>query len=146
MPGSANSDESYVLDLTDDLLGERASRQHRFDWLLGDPSSSGNRRKLPVDGYYKRHALVVEYHERQHEHPVPHFDKPDRMTVSGVDRGKQRRLYDERRRELIPCHGLRLLVIRAGDLATDSRGRLHRDQQADLVVLSKMLKSFVLLG
>ena len=33
----AESDEAYVLDLCDAILGEPASRQHRFDWLVGDP-------------------------------------------------------------------------------------------------------------
>lgn len=38
----ADSDESYVIDLCE-VLGERARRQHRFDWLLGDPGSAGAR-------------------------------------------------------------------------------------------------------
>jgi hypothetical protein len=35
--GRESSDEYYVLDLCDEALGERALRQHRFDWLRGDP-------------------------------------------------------------------------------------------------------------
>jgi hypothetical protein len=31
----ADSDEAYVLDLCDEVLGDRGSRQHRFDWLVG---------------------------------------------------------------------------------------------------------------
>jgi hypothetical protein len=143
MPGRADSDESYVLDLVDGLLNEVGKRQHRFDWLVGDPDARGTRRRLPVDAYYENHALVVEYHERQHEHPVRHFDKPDRMTVSGVHRGEQRRLYDERRRDVIPRHGLSIRVIRSGDLAADSRGRLRRDRQADLAALTWILKEFL---
>lgn len=30
-------DEAYVVDLLEELLGEPASRQHTFDWLVGDP-------------------------------------------------------------------------------------------------------------
>ena len=41
-------DESYVIDLCDLVLGLRAKRQHRFDFLRGD---SG--RSHPVDAYYE---------------------------------------------------------------------------------------------
>lgn len=30
-----------MVDLWDAILGERASRQHRFDWLVGDPGRNG---------------------------------------------------------------------------------------------------------
>lgn len=130
--GRNSSDEAYVIGMCDETLGEEGRRQHRFDWLLGDPGASGGRVRLPVDAYYPEHNLVVEYRERQHDEPVAHFDKPDRLTVSGVHRGDQRRLYDERREALIPEHGLRLVIIRPSDLAADSRGRLLRHRAADL--------------
>lgn len=137
--GRADSDESYVIGLCDEVLGERARRQHRFDWLLGDPGAAATRAALPVDAYYPDHRLVVEYRERQHDEPVAHFDKPDVLTVSGVHRGEQRRIYDRRRDELIPSHGLRLVVIRSGDLASNKRGRLTRDRTGDLAALRAML-------
>jgi len=137
--GRADSDESYVIDLCDEVLGERARRQHRFDWLLGDPGSAGARATLPVDAYYPDHRLVAEYRERQHDEPVAHFDKPDVLTVSGVHRGEQRYIYDRRRDELIPSHGLRLVVIRCGDLASNKQGRLTRDRIGDLATLRAML-------
>lgn len=139
-PGSrAESDEAYVINLCDELLGEKAQRQHGFPWLLGDPGRGGGRRRLPVDAYYPEHRLVVEYQERQHDQPVRHFDKPEVMTVSGVHRGEQRRIYDERRRLEIPKHGLRLVVVTPGDLQADRRGRLRRDHAKDLPVLRTLL-------
>lgn len=90
--GRADSDEFYVLDLCDLVLAEVGSRQHGFDWLLGDPGSPGRRARLPVDGYWPQANVVVEYRERQHDQSVTHFDKPDRLTVSGVHRGLQRAL------------------------------------------------------
>lgn len=42
--GREQSDESYVIDLCDEVLGIKASRQHKFDFLTGD---TGHR--LPVD-------------------------------------------------------------------------------------------------
>jgi hypothetical protein len=129
-------DEIYVIDLCDRLLGIEASRQHRFDWLVGDPGRDGRPRPLPVDAYYEPLGLVVEYRERQHDRPVPFFDKPGQLTVSGVHRGEQRRIYDRRSDTLIPAQGLRLWVITPGDLRADHRGRLTtRTQDRDLDLL-----------
>lgn len=135
----ADSDEVYVLDLCDDVLAEAGRRQHRFEWLRGDPSGGGRSVALPVDAYYPFAGIVVEYRERQHDEPVEHFDKPDRLTVSGVHRGEQRRRYDARREELIPARGLRLVVVRPSDLTADRRGRLHRNRDSDLTALRKLL-------
>jgi hypothetical protein len=137
----ADSDEAYVINLCDDILGERASRQHRFPWLCGDPCSDGTGRCLPVDAYYQRHRLVVEYRERQHSEPVAFFDK--RQTVSGVGRGEQRRIYDRRREQEIPKHGLHLLVIHVGDLEATARGRLRRNVEHDRRVLKPLLEGVV---
>ncbi|MFJ3964632.1 hypothetical protein [Streptomyces sp. NPDC090036] len=133
------SDEAYVIGLCDRILGEDALPQHRFDWLLGDPGTSGRRARLPVDAYWPGHELVVEYRELQHDRPVPHFDKPDRLTISGVHRGEQRALYDARRDVEIPAHGLRLVVVRPADLDADGRGRLRRTEPADLAALRTIL-------
>lgn len=134
-----DSDEAYVVGLCNQVLGETALAQHKFDWLLGDPGTGGRRAGLPVDAYWPGHQLVVEYRELQHDRPVPHFDKPDRLTVSGVHRGEQRALYDARRDTEIPAHGLRLIVIRPADLDADGRGRLRRNRETDLAALEKIL-------
>lgn len=122
----ADSDEAYVIDLCERALGCSASWQHTFDWLLGDPGKNGSRRWLPVDAYWPEHGLVVEYRELQHDEPTSHFDKPNRITVSGVHRGEQRALYDARRDEGIPARGMGLVVIKPADLDAASRGRLRR--------------------
>jgi len=137
----AESDAAYVLDLCDEILEERGSREHSFEWLLGDPSKNGTLRKLPVDAYYPGHRLVIEYRERQHDEPNTHFDKPAVMTVSGVHRGEQRRRYDERRDREIPANGLRLLVIKPDDLDATRRGRLRRVPEHDRHALGVMLSS-----
>ncbi|MGW8567820.1 hypothetical protein [Isoptericola sp. NPDC055881] len=138
---SRQREAGYVLDIFDELLGTAGSREHRFDWLRGDPGRSGQRVRLPVDSYWPEHKLVVEVYERQHDEPVRHFDKPDRLTVSGVHRGEQRRIYDERRRSEIPAHGLVLLVVRTAELACTGGGRLIRDQVADKLVIGRLLAS-----
>lgn len=137
--GRTGSDEFYVIDLCDEVLGSRAVRQHRFEWLRGDAGKGGHTQTLPVDAYWPELGLVVEYRERQHYEPVPHFDKPDRLTVSGVHRGEQRRLYDARREDLLPAHGLRLVCIVATDLDHKSNGRLHQNRKHDLAVIRRLL-------
>lgn len=137
--GRKDSDEWYVLDLCDDVLGEEGSRQHTFDWLLGDPNQAGRQRRLQVDGYWPKHQIVVEYREIQHDQPVAHFDKPHRLTVSGVHRGEQRAIYDRRRDELIPAHELRLVIIRPSDLVSTNQGRLRRDRPHDIEAIRRIL-------
>ncbi|MCB9441213.1 MAG: hypothetical protein H6523_13310 [Mycolicibacterium sp.] len=134
----ADSDERYVLDLCDEVLGVAGIRQARFDWLRGDPSPSRPRgTTLPVDGYWPSLRLVVEFQEEQHSQPVAFFDR--RQTVSGVGRGEQRRRYDERKRTLIPEHGLRLVVIEKSDFVMKSK-RIARDHARDLAVVRQRLQ------
>ena len=58
--GRAASDEFYVLDLCDQVLSETGRRQHRFEWLLGDPGVTGKCVRLPVDSYWPNANMVVE--------------------------------------------------------------------------------------
>jgi hypothetical protein len=137
--GRASSDEGYVLSLCDEVLGELGIRQHRFEWLMGDPGRSGRRVQLPVDGYWSGHRLVVEYREVQHDRPVAQFDKPHRLTISGVHRGQQRALYDARRDKEIPALGIRLVVIKPNDLVSDQRRHLRRLRERDLEAIRERL-------
>jgi hypothetical protein len=128
------------VDLCDEALNENAKRQHTFEWLVGDPGKNGRGRRLPVDAFYPHHHLVVEYRERQRDDAIAHFDKPHVMTLSGVHRGEQRRRYDERREQMIPRHGLRLVVVKPSDLSADKRGRLRRERNRDLEALRALLR------
>lgn len=104
-----DKDEHYIIGLCDEILGKPAQRQHRFDFLLGDQNTNGKRRHLPVDAYYPDEKLVIEYREIQHSAPVAHFDK--RSTVSGINRGEQRRKYDQRRRDVLSAYGIKLVEL-----------------------------------
>lgn len=131
-----HSDEAYVIDLCDQVIQQTAIRQHRFDFLKGDSGT-----KLPVDAYYPSLNLVVEYYERQHSESVPHFDK--RMTVSGISRGEQRKLYDERRKIELPKNGVKLVVFDYTEFQHTSGKRLVRDTSNDLKVIRKRLNGFI---
>lgn len=137
MARRADSDEHYVLGLCDELLGVPGIRQARFDWLRGDPSPARPRgTQLPVDGYWPDLGLVVEFQEEQHTQPSPFFDR--RQTISGMGRSEQRRLYDQRKRVLIPEHGLKLVVIEKSAFVLRSR-KIDRDHARDLQVVRRHL-------
>ena len=137
MAARAASDEHYVLDLCDEVLGAACQRQATFDWLRGDPSSNRPAgTKLPVDGYWRELGLVVEFQEEQHYGPSPFFDR--RQTVSGVGRGEQRRLYDARKRELVPVNGLELVVIAKSEFVVKSK-RIIREHARDSDVVRARL-------
>lgn len=135
-PQKNNRDEDYVISLCDEALGLKASRQHRFDFLKGDAGT-----KLPVDAYYEEKRLVVEYYERQHTEPVKFFDRKN--TVSGVTRDMQRRIYDKRRKEILPQHGITLIIISYDDFKHNDRKRIIRDKDSDLKIVKQKLKDFL---
>lgn len=141
LPTSRNkdSDEKYVIDICDQVLELKSSRQHKFEFLKGDPNSKGMSVLLPVDAYYEDLNLVVEYRERQHTEHVRFFDKPNKMTVSGVNRGEQRKIYDQRRREVLPKNGIKLIEISFDDFKHDRQKRIIRDKRHDLEVVKKRL-------
>lgn len=129
----SQSDESYVIDLCDEVLKLKSFRQHRFYFLKGDSGT-----KLPVDAYYPPLNLVVEFKEKQHTEEVKFFDK--RQTVSGVGRGEQRKLYDQRRRDLLPHHNIRLIELDYSDFEHTRGKKLVRNREEDLKVIIRKLK------
>jgi hypothetical protein len=67
-----SSDEHYIVDLCDHVLGREARRQHTFEFLIGDLGRHGRRgKRLPVDAYYEDLALVIEFMESQHSTEIP---------------------------------------------------------------------------
>lgn len=135
-PRKSGSDEAWIIDICDAVLGKAASRQHRFPFLLGDSGPSGRRALLPVDAYYPNLRLVIEYHERQHTQRVALFD--DRTTVSGVPRGEQRRRYDDYRRTLLPKHGYGLVIFDYTEFDHTRGGRLARNGRDREIVTARL--------
>jgi hypothetical protein len=130
-----DSDEYYVIGLCNEVLKMEALQQYCFEFLLGDTG-----RMLPVDAYYEDLNLVIEYYESQHTESTPFFD--NKKTVSGVSRGEQRRLYDERRRTELSKHGIKLVILRYSDFGTTKR--LKRDnREHDIEVVRKKLAEFI---
>lgn len=133
------SDESYVIDLCDTVLQLKAERQKRFPFLLGDLHKDGvSRTQLPVDAYYESLNLAVEFKEAQHTESIAIFDKPDVTTVSGVSRGEQRKIYDQRRLEVLPANGIKVVEIHYSDFEVDSKNQIIRSDK-DLEIVKKIL-------
>lgn len=130
-------DEHYILALCDEVLNAKAKRQHRFPFLRGDPNADDRQMALPIDAFYEDLKLVVEYRECQHTEAVPFMDHKD--TVSGVTRGEQRKLYDQRRRDVLPEHGIKLVELDYSMFAHGSNKRLKRDPEADKAIISQLL-------
>ena len=129
-------DEEYVIDLCDEVLKMKASRQHRFNFLIGDTGH-----KLPVDAYYEKIKLVVEYYEKQHTESVEFFD--NKGTASGVSRGEQRKIYDERRKTVLPQQGITLVVISYDDFQHNRQKRIIRNRKNDLRIVKQKLDKFI---
>jgi hypothetical protein len=136
-------DAPYIIDICDRVLGTPALREYRFDFLRGDPGRNGRvGATLPVDAYYPALNLVIEYCERQHAEPVPHFDKPNVITVSGVHRGLQRALYDQRRRDFLPKPGITLIELHCSEFKCKGSKRLRRLPHEDEAVIRNRLVRF----
>lgn len=131
-----DSDEAYILDICDEVLGLKGLRQHRFDFLRGDSGT-----KLPVDIFYPTLELAIEYREKQHTEEVAFFDK--RVTSSGISRGEQRRKYDELRRTEIPKNELELIEFDYSELGHTKGKRLLRNKEEDEKIIREKLKKHI---
>ena len=63
------------------------------------------------------------------------------MTVSGVSRDVQRRIYDQRRLDVLPKHGIDIVIFRYTDFG--STKKLTRDVESDLKVIHDKLRKYV---
>lgn len=94
-----------------------------------------------MDAYYPNRNLVVEFKEKQHTEEVKFFDR--RQTVSGMGRGEQRKLYDQRRRDILPKHGIKLIVFDYSEFEHTKGRRLVRNRENDLKVIMKTFNKFI---
>ena len=127
-----NSDEYYVIGLCNEVLGIEAIHQATFDFLKDDTGAG-----LKVDAYYEPLKLVVEYMEIQHFKKGMYGNKY--CPASGMYRDNQRAMYDQRRRDILPKHGIKLVEIKYSDFAYNSKYRLLRNREEDIKVIRKLL-------
>lgn len=129
-------DKNYVLDLCDEVLKQKSSRQHQFDFLVEDILT-----KFTVDAYYVDLNLVIDYQEFYKPRVVKPFEKDERPAPGGVAREDERNLYDQRRRTALPANGIQLLEINYTDFTIDEKNRIERNREEDLSVVSQFVKS-----
>lgn len=65
------------------------------------------------------------------------------MTISGVHRGEQRKIYDERRRDVLPKNDITLIEFSYSDFNHDRQKRIIRNQKQDSEVVRKILQDYV---
>ena len=131
-----DKDETYIIDLCDDILQVTAERNHPFPFLLGDANAKGVRAPMRVDAWYPTLNLVIEYLEVQHFKPVKFMD--ERITLSGT-RGQQRQIYDNRRRLVLKAYDINLIEIDYSMFDVDAHNRLLRTE-ADRAIIAKRLR------
>jgi len=131
-----NSDENYLINLCDELLGKEASRKHTFDTLVGNLHKRGKgRTKLPLDAYYKDLKLVIEFFRQT-------------STVSELDEKEQARIaqikyYDELKKEAVLAKSMRYMKINFAQFECDENDKLIRNTENDKIVLKGVLKDFL---
>ena len=91
-----------------------------------------------MDAYYEPLKLVVEYMEIQHFKKGMFGNKY--CPASGMYRDNQRAMYDQRRRDILPKHGIKLVEIKYSDFAYNSKYRLLRNKEEDIKVIRKLLE------
>ena len=138
-----NNDENYIINLCNDLLKDTASRQHRFPFLLGDfHRDKKSRTKLPVDAYYQNLNLVLEYRIKQPEE-IASLDKQTSKTISGVSLDEQRKIYNQRRKEVLLRKEINLIEINYYAFEYDSEFNIVRDKEKDTEILKGILSEFL---
>ena len=58
---------------------------------------------------------------------------------AGVGRGEQRRIYDQRRRDILPQYGIKLIEISYSSFNYDSKKKIIRNRQRDILVVKRLL-------
>jgi hypothetical protein len=133
---SSGRDKNYVLNLCDQVLKQKGSRLHQFDFLVDDIQT-----KFTVDTYYSELNLVIDYHEFYKPKVVKRFEKDEIPAPGGIAREEERNLYDQRRTAALPANGITVVEINYTDFSLNEKNLIERDLEEDLRVVSQLLKS-----
>lgn len=131
-----NSDEFYLVNLCDELLGQEGSRKHMFDTLVGKLHKRGKgRTKLPLDAYYEDLKLVIEFSRKDVD-----FDALDKKEQARMIQVKH---YDKLKKKAILKKDLRLMEINYASFECNETNKLIRNTEDDKVILKGLLKDFL---
>ncbi|EDP97507.1 hypothetical protein U8527_04120 [Kordia algicida OT-1] len=131
-----NSDENYLLDLSDELLNKKASRKHTFDTLVGNLHKRGKgRTKLPLDAYYQDLKLVIEFFQKEKD--FEDLDEKEQARITQI------KYYDRLKKEAVINKRFRYMKINYAQFECDENEKLIRNTENDIVVLKEILKDFI---
>jgi len=137
------NDEAYIIDLCDSLLGTKAYRKKKFDFLVGDFHKDGeSKTNIPVDAYYEDLSLAVLYHSNYAPNEASN-KKEAKLTVSGMNRADQRERYHKRKAAALPKHGIKVIDISYKNFPYDEDFKIERQEENDLNTLKDLLKEFL---
>ena len=86
--------------------------------------------------------MALDYSEKQ-DAEESNIDNPEKMTVSGVTRAEQRKIYNRRKREILRKKEVNFIEIKYKDFDYDEQFKLVRNKDKNLHILSKILKKFL---
>lgn len=131
-----NSDEYYLVNLCDEILGKEASRKHTFESIVGNLHKRGKgRTKLPVDAYYEDLKLVIEFRQVR--------ESQEELSEQEKARLEQIAYYDDLKKKGVLKKELRLISIQHTQFDLNDSGVLIRDKEKDLSVVKNILKEYL---
>lgn len=108
-PGDeSNNSANYCIGKFESYLGESPNREFTFDWLRNPLTN----RKLPIDAYFPKHNIAIEYNGPQHYQ----IDNLYTKTQEDLD---YRQNLDKIKYQLIIDHGVNLVVVHFKDIIND---------------------------
>lgn len=142
-------DVNYVIDLCDEIIGENANRHKRFWFLLGElHKDEKTRTRLPISAFYESLNLVVDFREvyvPNKDAEVKHVEKDEdsKYVAGGLSRSELRKIYEQRKADLIPKHKINYVVISNTDFTCDKQNKIIRNKESDIKVISEILKEYI---
>ena len=130
------SDENYLFDLCDQILGQKALRQHLFHF----PDKGRN---FPVHGFYPELELALYYRKPPQSEVVTHLKHISWISGRSIHREKEEEGFLQRCREQLSEKGIRFLEIHHSNFSYNKLERLKKDSQQDMTVLKDLLYDFM---
>jgi hypothetical protein len=96
---------------------------------------------LPLDAYYMSLNLVIEVVNKTSTPPKKGKDKSQKLTVSGVTRAEQRKVYQDRKSAYLAENNIKLFEINFALFETNDLNKLVRTKDNDEALLKELLKS-----
>ena len=125
-------DENYLLDLCDEIIGQKALRQHLFH--LRDKE-----RSFPVHGYYSELNLALYYQKPPQSEVVTRLKNISWVSGRSLHREKEEEEFLQKCRELLAERGIQLLEIHHSNFSHYKLKRLQKTEKADVEVLKQIL-------